>query len=145
MPLLLVPKGVKNLAGRTDLGDLIPERIIEIVPDKGAVWECRCVCGETRNVLANVLLAGRVVACERCARAKRTAQLQAAWSRAYAAGAFRPGRQAGLDRGWREHLEAMTDGQRAEYDDMIARREKMGVAVTERVRAEAVDAVLRAA
>jgi hypothetical protein len=140
----LLPRGVKNLAGRV-FGHLTAVEIVEIVKGKGALWRCRCTCDETREVVAYKLIAGRVTRCVACANEQRAKSLQRAWQAAYDAGKFRPGRQTEIERGWREHLAALTESQRVDYDDMIARRRQMRVEITERVQAEAVDAAMRAA
>ncbi|HEX8179484.1 MAG TPA: hypothetical protein VF525_08070 [Pyrinomonadaceae bacterium] len=146
MSLFVLPKGVKNLAANgKPYGQLTPAYIIEIRPGAGALWRCRCTCGETRDVRARQLIAGHVTRCKLCAKYRREQQLRRAWREAYEAGRFRPGRATEVERGWQEHRPAMTDVQRREFEDMIERRRRRGIATTVRLQSEIVDAVMRAA
>ena len=53
---------VLDLTGQM-FGRLKAIRIIKIVPTRGAVWECRCRCGKTAEVLAVLLRNGGVQSC----------------------------------------------------------------------------------
>jgi hypothetical protein len=129
--LLLLPRGVKNLAGQT-FTELTPVKIIEISPTEGAIWDCDCSCGATRHVSARNLLAGRVTRCVACARKGRTLRL-------VNARLSRGDSESSYQRNWRSHLENLSPERRAIYDDYIERRERVGVQITDRIRAGAVE------
>jgi hypothetical protein len=138
LPLLfLLPRGVRNLAGLT-FGELTPYSIVEIVPGEGALWQCSCSCGGTRQVVAHLLIAGRVKRCESCARERRTLRLIDAKRKSVAA------RDSNSDyqRNWRAHVARMTTGQRAELGRLIAGRRRVGVEITEAVMAGLVEVVM---
>lgn len=133
--LLLLPRGVKDLTGRQDFGDLTPLSIVEVSKKQGAIWLCECKCGGTRKVPAQYLLARRIKRCEACARKARTLRLvKARLERGDSESAYR--------RNWRSYLDAMTPLQRAVYADMIRRRMKMNVPITDEVRAGCVEAAM---
>ncbi len=143
MSLLLLPKGVKNLAGQA-FGDLTPQSIVEIKTGAGAVWECVCRCGETRSVLAAQLIAGHVTCCRACMRSKRAAQLRDASARAHETQIAR--HSAGMsdyEVRWEFHLARLNREQRVFYNDMIDRRARLNIAITDRIRAGAVDVAMR--
>lgn len=141
--LFLVPRGVKNLAGQ-EFGSLIPQSIIEIVKGKGALWECQCACGETRPVFAAQLTAGAVTCCRPCMRTKRAVQLREASARAHETKVVRHNfAQSDFELRWEFHLARMNREQRAIYDDMINRRARLNITITDRIRAGAVDVAMR--
>lgn len=136
--LYLLPKGVKDLADQ-EQGELTPKYIISVTAAEGAVWHCLCRCGKTRNVPAKNLTAGRVTRCVDCANRRRTEQLHAAYKRANSG---RGDASWGARRTWQSDLERLTPEQRAVYDDMIERRSRLNIPITDAVRAGAVEAAM---
>jgi hypothetical protein len=143
--LFIVPRGVKNLSEQ-EFGSLVPQSIVRIVPGEGALWLCKCSCGEMREVLAAKLKAGEVTCCRTCMRAKRATQLRDASARAHETRVVR--HTAGMsdyELRWEFYLARMNREQRAIYDDLIRRRERgiFNVEITDRIRAGAVDVAMR--
>lgn len=137
--LFVLPKGVINLAGRKDLGELTPQSIIRVTTSEGAVWRCLCSCGQTRDVPAKNLTSGRVTRCVPCANTRRAAQLKESHSQA---AGRRGDSNSAFQRHWQTHLSTMSDEQRAVYEDFIERRRRMNQPVTDGVRASAVEAAM---
>ena len=138
MPLLLLPRGVKNLAGRT-FGELTPLSIARIVPGGGALWSCSCSCGGPREALASALVRGDVTRCAACARSRRVSYLHEAKRRSLLT---RGDSNSDYQRNWRAYVARMTTGQRAEFDRMIASRRRLGAGITDAVRAGVVEVVM---
>lgn len=117
-----LPKGARNLTGQR-FGSLIPQYIVKIIPNEGALWFCLCVCGSDHTVLATDLLRGRTHYCLQCARAHRQEQLRDARSNILR-----------FDGVTRKTL-ARPGGDlppeaRAVFEDMIERRRRAGVPIT---------------
>jgi hypothetical protein len=140
--LFLLPRGARNLAG-LPFGDLTAERIVKVVPRKGALWRARCRCGRTREVFAYALTAGQVRRCRECRRARRTEYLIAAHRRARSNETVVQIRATRFERRWELHLGQMTEGMRALFDDLVARRARQGIVITPRLKSQIVDVVMR--
>lgn len=139
-----LPRGLRNLTDQV-FGTLTAERVIRVVPRKGALWLTRCSCGEMREVLAYNLRRGGVTSCVACRRAQRTAYLLAARKRAHRRVSTPRRHATEFERHWVEHLARLPAARRAEYEDLIARRRLQGVPITTRLKAEALDVVMRQA
>jgi hypothetical protein len=133
-----LPRGVKDLS-KDEFVDLKPQRIVEIDPARGAIWECLCTCGRTRNVPAKNLTSYRVTCCNTCRRERRNEQLKLAAKNMR----LRCGDSNSVFRRHSEHfLETMTPEQRAVYDDYIKRRQRLGIKITDAIRAGAVEVAM---
>jgi hypothetical protein len=130
MPEIL-PKGVKDLRGLT-FGSLTPQFITEIKYGEGAVWHCACECGEAHEVLSSHLLRGRVRWCLNCARKHRVVQL--ADARKYRGIDGVSVSQAGA-------YDMLTALERAEVDEMLARRRRNNIEITPALIASCVSTV----
>jgi hypothetical protein len=140
--LFVLPRGVLNLAEQ-EFGSLTPQSIIQIKPGEGAIWHCECTCGETRDVLASQLNAGSVTCCRSCMRTKGATQLRDASARAHATRFVNHGGASEYERRWQFYLSRMSAEQRAIYEDVINRRARLRIAITDRIRAGAVDVAMR--
>lgn len=139
--LFVLPKGALNLAGKP-FDELTPQSIARVTPAEGVVWLCLCKCGQTREVAAKNLTSGRITRCLPCANQRRAVQVQAAYRQALDRHSLRGHHHSDAQRRWETHLEQLTKEQRAVYDDFIARRERLGMKITDRVRAGAVEAAM---
>lgn len=132
--LLLLPKGVKNLAHQP-FGELTPQYIVKITSSGGAVWHCVCSCGKTREVPAKQLIRGRATRCHDCARERRLACLQAINERI----SLEHRKENDFIRNWEWYLARLTPAQRAVYDYHIERRLRQQRPITALIKAEAVE------
>ena len=64
---------IKNLQGQR-FGKLTANKAVEI-KNRYAIWECKCDCGNIRNVSAKLLNSGTVKMCSDCARKEKSISL----------------------------------------------------------------------
>lgn len=64
---------IKNLQGQR-FGKLTANKAVEI-KNRYAIWECKCDCGNIRNVSAKLLNSGTVKMCSDCARKEKSIAL----------------------------------------------------------------------
>jgi hypothetical protein len=114
-----LPKGTRDLTGQT-FGSLTPQYVVEMIPGAGALWHCDCACGGSHEVLATHLRRGRSRYCERCAREHRKEQLARARSSIRSIDGMRAVPIAS----------DLPPAARPYFDEMIARRRRMGVRIT---------------
>jgi hypothetical protein len=107
-------------------------RVERIKRGLGALWLCRCACGEQREAFARQLRSGSVRSCRKCAARLRTKRLRAAYE------------------SWRRRTgdkllaaETLTAAQEVAYENILQRRRRLGLPVTRRTKAEALDCALR--